>query len=220
MHQARTIPIPWLSHFPSDWAVLPLFSLVEEVMERNDGGRVTNVLSLSYGKIVRRDISSNAGLLPESFDTYQIVQPGDIVLRLLDLQNDHESLRVGLVKEVGIVTSAYVAIRKRAPVNPDYLAYLLHTYDLLKVFYSFGGGIRQAMKFDDLKRLPILYPKLDDQNRIVSYLDNQTETIDRITGLRRIDKSRGVVDDQITLLQEYRAALIHECVTGQHAVPN
>ena len=124
------------------------------------------------------------------------------MLRLLDLQNDHESLRVGLVREEGIVTSAYVTIRKRAPFNSEYLAYLLHTYDLLKVFYSFGGGIRQAMKFDDLKRLPVLAPPLEEQNLVVTYLNRQIETIDQITGLRRIDKVRGVVDDQIILLQE------------------
>ncbi len=76
------------------------------------------------------------------------------------------------------------------------------------------------MKFDDLKRLPILYPHVKEQDRIAAYLDKQTKTIDQIIGLRRIDKAMGIVDTQITLLQEYRAALIYECVTGQRAVPN
>lgn len=66
-----------------------------------------NLLSLSYGRIKRRDINSNGGLLPESFNGYNIIEGGDIVLRLTDLQNDHTSLRVGLATERGIITSAY-----------------------------------------------------------------------------------------------------------------
>ena len=37
-----------------------------------------NLLSLSYGKIVQKDIKANKGLLPASFDTYQIVKDGII----------------------------------------------------------------------------------------------------------------------------------------------
>ena len=56
-----------------------------------------NLLSLSYGKIVQKDIKANKGLLPASFDTYQIVKDGIIVFRFTDLQNDHKSLRVGIL---------------------------------------------------------------------------------------------------------------------------
>ena len=92
----------WVGRLPETWHMRPLLSVVEEVNEKNIGTRVQNVLSLSYGRIIRRDVTSNFGLLPESFDTYQIVENGDIVLRLLDLQNDHESLRVGLVVKGGV----------------------------------------------------------------------------------------------------------------------
>ena len=34
------------------------------------------MLSLSYGKIKRKNIKSKKGLLPNSFDTYQIVKDG------------------------------------------------------------------------------------------------------------------------------------------------
>jgi len=210
--------IPWLDDIPSKWEVKPLFALTRENKEKNAGGAVTNVLSLSYGKIIQRDINSNTGLLPESFDTYQIIQPGDIVLRLLDLQNDHKSLRVGFVKEMGIISPVYVCIRKCSSVNMNFLAYLLHTYDIMKVFYSFGGGIRQAMKFDDLRRLPILLPPENEQEAIVAFIDSQIEAIDRVTGLRRIDRVLGLIDTQITLMQEYRSAIIYECVTGKRLV--
>lgn len=46
-----------------------------------------------------KNIKSKKGLLPNSFDTYQIVKDGIIVMRFTDLQNDHKSLRIGLAKK-------------------------------------------------------------------------------------------------------------------------
>ena len=136
------------------------------------------MLSLRYGRIIRRNIESNFGLLPESFETYNIVEPLDIVLRLTDLQNDKRSLRCGLVKEKGIITSAYLTLRKIKDVDCKYMYYLLHNYDIRKVFYSMGGGVRQSIKFDDLKRLPILLPSIEEQRAITTYLDKKITQID------------------------------------------
>lgn len=194
----------WIGRIPRYWELKPAFSVLQELDESNDRGQVQNVLSLSYGKIIRRDVESNFGLLPESFNTYQIVRNGDIVLRLLDLQNDHVSLRVGLVPEEGIVTSAYVAVRPKKGLDSRYAAYLLHAYDLKKVFYNFGGGCRQSMGFEDLRRLPVPFPSPADQRRIAAYLDEATGKIDRLMGLRR---------RQMDLLREQRAALIQQAVT-------
>lgn len=79
-----------------------------------------NLLSLSYGRIVRKNIDTKEGLLPESFDGYNIVEDGDIVIRGTDLQNDHRSLRTGLVTERGIITSAYMTLRSKENVNSTY----------------------------------------------------------------------------------------------------
>jgi len=85
----------WIGDIPSQWNVLPFLGVARERYESNAGMKEDNLLSLSYGRIVRKDSASNDGLLPESFETYQIVQPGDTVFRLTDLQNDQRSLRTG-----------------------------------------------------------------------------------------------------------------------------
>jgi type I restriction enzyme S subunit len=143
-------------------------------------------------------------LLPESFETYQIVEPNNIVMRLTDLQNDHRSLRVGRVSERGIITSAYVGLESRSAIDPAYAYYLLHAYDLLKVYYGLGGGLRQTMKFEDLKRLPLLYPSLDEQRRIAAFLDRETAKLDTL-----IAKQERLIE----LLQEKRQAVISHAVT-------
>ncbi len=82
----------WIGKIPETWTVCRIVDVAKEVKFRNKGLQEKNLLSLSYGKIKRKDINSSAGLLPESFETYQIVSKGNIVLRLTDLQNDRKSL--------------------------------------------------------------------------------------------------------------------------------
>ena len=72
-----------------------------------------NLLSLSFGRIVRKDIDTQEGLLPESFETYQVVEPNDMIFRFTDLQNDKRSLRSARTPERGIITSAYMAFTPR-----------------------------------------------------------------------------------------------------------
>ena len=110
------------------------------IRDRNKGLVEDNLLSLSYGKIVQRDINSNEGLLPESFEGYNIIGDGNIVLRLTDLQNDHTSLRVGLCTQTGIITSAYISLKGKGKRVDEYMYYYLHSFDIYKGFYGMGAG--------------------------------------------------------------------------------
>lgn len=129
-----------------------------------------NLLSLSYGKIVRKDIKANKGLLPASFDTYQIIKDGIIVFRFTDLQNDHKSLRVGIAKEEGIISPAYVCVECEN-INPDFFYLQMHTYDMRKLFYSMGDGMRQTLSYNDVKDMPLYIPSLPEQKAIVEYFN-------------------------------------------------
>ncbi|UXS41996.1 restriction endonuclease subunit S [Agrobacterium tumefaciens] len=145
---------------------------------KNTGMQEDNLLSLSYGRIVRKDIGSAEGLLPESFETYQIVDPGNIVMRLTDLQNDKRSIRQGLVTERGIITSAYDALEVRKGHEPRYWAYALLALDLAKYYYSLGAGVRQSIKFADFPNDWIGTPSLEAQRSIADFLDRETARID------------------------------------------
>ncbi|PIG96817.1 restriction endonuclease subunit S [Deinococcus sp. UR1] len=204
----RNIPqrggTPWGKPFPAHWGAVPLFSELRERQIKNKGNVEGNVLSLSYGRIVRRDVESNHGLLPDSFETYQIVEPGNIVLRLTDLQNDQRSLRVALAGERGIITSAYLCLEGYNGIEHRYSFYLLHSYDLNKVFYSLGGGVRQSLKFDELRWLTLPLPPLSEQQAIVAFLDRETAHLDGL-----IERKNRLLE----LLEEQRRAVISQAVT-------
>lgn len=195
--------LPWLGDVPEHWKIQPLLGIALERNESNHGMLEDNLLSLSYGRIVQKDIDSNDGLLPESFETYQIIHPGDIVFRLTDLQNDKRSLRTAIVEERGIITSAYLAVVPRK-LQASFLSHLLRAYDVTKVFYSMGGGLRQSMKFADVKRLPILCPPPEEQVAITAFLERETGKIDALVEVQR---------RLIELLKEKRQAIIFRVVT-------
>lgn len=196
--------IEWVGTIPATWSINTVSQLFEQIKNKNTNLNEQNLLSLSYGKIIRKDIRAKDGLLPESFDSYNIIDVDDIVLRLTDLQNDHRSLRVGLSFERGIITSAYLTIRNKSGSLPKYLYYYLYSYDIAKGFYGMGGGVRQGLNWDGIKWLEILTPPISEQQRIVELLDKECARIDSV-----IEKTRESIEEYKKLKQ----SIITEAVT-------
>ena len=199
--------IPWVGLIPAHWSIRRLSQVAYEHFISNKNVHHQNLLSLSYGQIIRKDINTTEGLLPASFDSYQIVENGNVVLRLTDLQNDQKSLRVGLVKEEGIITSAYLCIGVlNNSILPAYLYNILHSYDIKKLFYSMGGGLRQNLNWPGLKKIDIPLPPPDEQQEIIAYIESKN------------NKIKALISDleaEIAYLKEYKQKLIADCVTGQ-----
>jgi len=198
--------IEWLGKMPAHWNILYLFQVAEEQYISNKEVHNQNLLSLSYGNIVNKDINTTEGLLPASFDTYQVVKPGNVILRLTDLQNDWKSLRVGLASQTGIITSAYVCLFCKDIILPEYLYLLLHSFDICKVFYGMGGGVRQSIGYKEIKKLLLLIPSQVEQQKIANYCK---------TIIVETDNNISQIENAINLLQEYRTRLISDVVTGK-----
>lgn len=201
--------IEWIGRIPKHWKVKIIQELFYNLKHRNIGIKEKNLLSLSYGKIINKDIYSNYGLLPVNFNNYNIVKYDDIVLRLTDLQNDKKSLRVGHVREKGIITSAYITLRPLFHYSSRYYYFLLHSYDICKYFYSLGSGVRQSLTFEEVKKILLLLPPIDEQEEIVKYLDDKCQQIDSI-----IEEKQALIEK----LEEYKKSLIYEYVTGKKQV--
>lgn len=131
--------VDWLGDIPVGWDLKPGFVAFSENKRDNKGMKENRVLSLSYGNIVIKPEEKLIGLVPESFETYQLVEAGDIIIRCTDLQNDKTSLRTGLAKDIGIITSAYINLKVSRNFESKYIHYYLHALDTTKVIYKFGS---------------------------------------------------------------------------------
>lgn len=196
--------IEWIGEIPEKWEVTPLYMCFTERRNKNRLGKEKNLLSLSYGHIVQKNIEAKGGLLPESFTTYNIIEPGDIIIRPTDLQNDKRSLRTGLSNEHGIITSAYIDLKPLKNVNSNYYHYLLHSYDIQKVFYNMGNGVRQGSNYSEFSKLRVLAPESIEQQQIANFLDRKTTEIDEL-----IDK----INIEIDTLKQYQSSVITQAVT-------
>ena len=160
---------------------------------------------MSYGKIkIKKDL--NEGLTPKSYESYQLLSTGDIVIRSTDLQNDHTSLRTGLVKIEGAITSAYIGLKNldMSLCDSRFYHYFLHDWDITKAIYNQGKGLRQSLNWDDIKNM--LMPVLDisEQTAIANYLDSVTSKIDEA-----ISQQQKMID----LLNERKQIIIQNTVT-------
>jgi type I restriction enzyme, S subunit len=201
---ARDSGVSWLGEVPDHWHVMPGRACYRERCIPNIGMRESQVLSLSFGRIVVKPKDKLHGLVPESFETYQIIEPGDIVVRPTDLQNDWNSLRFALSPHRGIITSAYICLRTQGEMTREYGYLLLHAYDLKKIFYGLGSGLRQNLDWRDFKYLPCLVPPAAEQSAIVRFLDHAD---------RRIGRAIRAKQKLIALLNEQKQAVIHQAVT-------
>ena len=201
--------IEWVGDIPVHWTISRFAYFFAEHNISNKGVNHQNLLSLSFGKIIRKNRDSYDGLLPATFETYQIVEPGNIIFRFTDLQNDHKSLRVGLVNEEGIITSAYTCVQGNKETLPKFAFYMLHSYDIKKVFYKLGGGMRQSLNYRTIKDMKVVFPPIDEQKEIAVYLDEKCAKIDAI-----LEK----INTEVERLKELKRSLINEVVTGQRAI--
>ena len=201
--------VEWIGDSPKEWNKFTIGQLFEQVRKKNTGMIETNLLSLSYGRIKKRDINSGDGLLPESFEGYNIIEKDDIVLRMTDLQNDKKSLRQGISEERGIITSAYITIRATKKVSSRFVYYQLFGFDVNKGYYGMGSGVRQSVNWNDVKKLTLMLPSFELQNQIADFLDRKTAQIDTL-----ITEKENV----ISKYENYKKSMIYEYVTGKKRV--
>ena len=132
------------------------------------------------------------------------MEPGYIIIRCTDLQNDKVSLRTGHVNHHGIISGAYLGLKVKRGVNSRYIHFLLHNWDVSKELYRYGSGLRQSLSWADIKYLLLAKPPLIEQEAIVVYLDKVTGDIDRA-----IEAQQKMID----ALNERKQIIITRAVT-------
>ena len=204
MREMKDSGISWVGEIPKEWTIMPLYCFYSERKNKNIFGVENNLLSLSYGKVIRKDINTSEGLLPSNYNGSLTGEAGAIIIPATDLHSYKPRVRTGLSKERGIITSAYIALKPKNEINSRFYHYLLHTYDILKVFYNMGNGVRQGLNYDEFAKLMVYSPSDTEQQKIAEFLDRECGKIDGL---------KADIQAQIDTLEQYKRSIITEAVT-------
>lgn len=208
--------IEWIGTVPTSWDVKPIRAVFEEVTEKNKSGSIKNALKFTYGEIVKKNDfdADEDDYVAGTILNYTVVQPGTIMLNGLNLNFDFVSQRIGLVKELGVITSAYMAFisKDKSYMTPEYATYLFKAYDGCKAFHNMGGGVRKILNFSEFQRYYVLIPPHEEQGAIVHFLNVKCAEIESLIN---------DVQNQINILEQYKRSVITEIVTKglSHDVP-
>lgn len=189
--------------FAERWGQSRLSSLFIENTTKNTPFAEENALQFFFGSIIPKKKYELTEDLIETYEKYTVVFPNDIMVNGLNLNYDFVSQRIALVKEKGIITSAYIALRLRnqAKVNVRYYCYLFKAMDAQKVFHGMGTGIRLTLSFKELKSVMLPVPSRPEQDQIVRFLDWKVSSINRLINIKQ---------KQIATLKEFMQAEIEK----------
>lgn len=196
--------VTWIGNIPEDWDTnrnKHFFKRSKNVVGENSSKY--KVLSLTKQGVLERDIESNSGKMPASFDIYQIINPNSLLLCLFDI--DVTPRTIGFVEQTGIVSSAYTNIEiTKNDIIPKYYYYWFLMLDMDKRLLHLTKNLRYSISIDEFMALPVIKPSMEEQQAIVDFLDEKNQQIDAILHTKQ---------KLISLLQDKRQALIHEAVT-------
>ncbi len=173
----------WVPETPVGWVVDQTRRYFEVKKELNSDRSISQVLSLTLRGVVQNDPDNPEGLVPSDYGTYQIFDEGDLVFKLIDLENLRTS-RVGLVPESGIMSSAYIRLVPRSSMDSRFAYWYYYSLWVRNIYNQLGGGVRATLGSADLLALPVVVPPMEEQRRIADFLDDQVGRIDQAIGLR------------------------------------
>ena len=205
--------IEWIGEIPEGWEVAPIRSCFDEVRTKNTNGQEQNALQFKFGSIISKtNFNANADdYVADAITNYTVVLPDTVMINGLNLNYDFKSLRVALVKEKGVITSAYLAIfPDRKKISPQYATYLFKGYETKMAFHNMGAGIRKTLGYKEFKNQPLLLPSEKEQNKISAYLDSKCSHIDIM-----LSKIRSSIEEYKKLKQAVITQAVTKGVRGE-----
>ena len=198
--------LSWIGDIPSHWSVVPTRSVLR--LAKNlvgDDWSTTQLLSLTRAGVVKRDPASGEGKFPSSFETYQRVEPDDLVFCLFDMDETPRTL--GLSPHSGMVPGANTRFRvNRSMADPRYLGWYYLAIDERKRFRPLYSGLRKVIQKSRFLSAGVALPPLTEQRAIADYLDRETAQIDTL-----IEEQQRLID----LLHERRQRVLSRAAEGE-----
>ena len=199
MREMKNNGASWVGRIPSHW----------------DVGRIDSFYTLRNTKVSDKDYPplsvTKEGILPQletaaktnAHDDRKLLRKGDFAI---NSRSDRRG-SCGISPYDGSVSLINTILAPKGDMNPRYYDWLFHTVQFADEFYKWGHGIVDDLwttNYQDMKKINIPVPPIDEQQSIASYLDKQCAEIDALST---------DIQSEIETLEAYKRSVITEAVT-------
>ena len=198
--------IDWVGIMPKHWKKMPNKYLMYKEKTICPVYNGESILSLTMKGVVVRDLEAG-GKMPTSFDGYQQIKAGNLLMCLFDI--DVTPRCIGLICNNGVTSPAYSQfIMKKNAYAPFYSYYYLMV-DFTKELLHMAKNLRHSLNEEQFGAILAPVPPIEEQHQIADYLDKKCKEIEEIIAEKQ---------SQIETLESYKKSLIYEYVTGKKEI--
>ena len=201
MREMKDSGLKWIGKIPSSWNVMPNKYLMKKKKVICPVYKGEDILSLTMKGVIVRDLDAG-GKMPTSFDGYQRLEPGNLLMCLFDI--DVTPRCIGLIKQAGLSSPAYSQFELNDMGNAEYFCYYYTMLDNDKTLLHLAKNLRHSLTEDQLGAISVIVPPVQEQKKIADFLDAKCAEIDALTA---------DIQTQIDTLEQYKRSVITETVT-------
>ena len=198
--------IEWIGEIPQSWDVLPNKYIMKKTKELCQKYSGQAILSLTMNGVIERDLDAG-GKMPSSFDGYQLIKKGNLLLCLFDI--DVTPRCAGLILKDGVTSPAYSQFVMTNMAYAPYFAYYYIMVDNTKELLHMTKNLRYSLNEEQFGAIKAPCPPLAEQERIAEFLDAKCAEVDALIAEKQ---------NQLATLEEYKKSVIFEYVTGKKEV--
>ena len=122
--------LAWIGNIPERWRVMPNKYLMKKLKLIQPVYAGEDIISLTVNGVIKRDLDNPSGKMPASFDGYQFVYPGNLLMCLFDI--DVTPRCIGLIKDFGLTSPAYSQFVLNSKADAGYYYYYYLWFRLLR----------------------------------------------------------------------------------------
>ena len=204
--------VEWIGEIPAEWEerrIKTLFTLRDE--KNFSPLEEVNLISLytDLGVVQHSELEKTTGNKASNADGYKMVYTDDIVVNIILCWMG----AIGRSEYNGVTSPAYDIYIPQSGVLSKFYHYYFRTKGFSGDCYKRGKGI-MAMRWrtysDQFRDIKVVYPPLEEQQEIVTYLEQKCSAIDDLIAKK---------EQYFSEIENYKKSLIYEYVTGKKEVP-
>lgn len=193
--------IPYVGAIPSHWKTAPNKRVMHKEKRICDSYAGQDIISLTMKGAIVRDLGAG-GKMPTTFDGYQFVYPGELLMCLFDI--DVTPRCVGRVYNEGLTSPAYSSFVLHDNADLGYFFYYYLMLDHTKELLHLAKNLRHSLTEEQLGQIKVPLPPIEEQAAIATYLDRETARIDAV-----IAEAKASIEEY----KAWKASIIYEAVT-------